>query len=247
MNTDISTVVVLDHPQDAVNIGAAVRAIKNMGFSRLRLVQPRDYTAADLLRVAHHAEDVIERIEIYATLDAALADAAYVVGTSAIAYSNRPLRRDIDVLGRELSERAQAGIVALLFGTEADGLGNDALDRCHCIATLPTNPAYPALNLSQSVLLFLYELSRNRDHASAAEPGEPAAPSGLAQRDLEQLFLLGEEALSAIGFFKYKPQAVMRTLRQVAYRAELQPQELSLLMAIARQTLYATGRSASNV
>jgi tRNA C32,U32 (ribose-2'-O)-methylase TrmJ len=69
-------------------------------------------------------------------------------------------------------------------------------------------------------------------------PGNSEAPAALTQRELEQLFRLGEEALSALGFFKYKPEAVMRTLRQVVYRADLQPDELSLLMAIARQAIY---------
>jgi tRNA C32,U32 (ribose-2'-O)-methylase TrmJ len=161
-----------------------------------------------------------------------------VVGTSAITHTDRTLRRDIDVLGHELLRRAQSATVALLFGTEADGLDNQALDRCHCIASLPTNPAYPALNLSQSVLLFLYELSRSKNGAILPAPGDEPAHTTVTQRDLEQLFRLGEEALVAMDFFKYKPEAVMRTLRQVAYRAELQPQELSLLMAIARQAVY---------
>ena len=62
---------------------------------------------------------------------------------------------------------------------------------------------------------------------------------------LEQLFTLGEEALAGIGFFKYNPQAVMRTLRQLAYRVELQPQEAALLMAIARQAVFAAEQSKS--
>ena len=66
MNTDRNSdiVVVLDRPQDAVNIGAVVRAVKNMGFSQLRLVNPRPFNPRDLARVAHHAEDVIAAIGI---------------------------------------------------------------------------------------------------------------------------------------------------------------------------------------
>lgn len=233
-------VVVLDRPQDAVNIGAVVRAIKNMGFTQLRLVQPRPYTAADLLRVAHHAEDVIEQIRVYETLDAALADTVYVVGTSAIAHSGRALRRDVETLSRELVVRGQSGPVALLFGTEDDGLNNDALDRCHCVVALPTNPDYPALNLAQSVLLFLYELARQRRNLSAEDTLMAAAPTEQTpQAMLEQLFLRSEEALAAVSFFKYDPPAVMRTLRRIAYRAELRPDEAALLLAIARQVTYA--------
>jgi TrmH family RNA methyltransferase len=244
VNTDRKSniIVVLDRPQDAVNIGAVVRAIKNMGFTQLRLVNPRPFTEADLGRIAHHAEDVIATIRVDASLDDALADAVYVVGTSAIAHSKLPLRRDVEQLSRELMHRAEGETVALLFGTEDDGLANVALDHCHTIAALPTNPAYPALNLAQSVLLFLYELSRQ---AATTVPGPiayslPPPPSspGVPHAQLEQLFALAEEALGAIGFFKYKPQAVMRTLRQVAYRSELQPQEAALLMAIARQAIY---------
>ena len=243
MNTDIHSrefVVVLDRPQDGVNIGAVVRAMKNMGFARLRLVQPRPFAAADLSRVAHHAEDVIGRIEVYDTLDAALADATYVVGTSAIAHGGHSLRHDMETLGQELALRAQAGLVALLFGTEDDGLNTAALDRCHTVVALPTNPAYPALNLAQSVLLFLYELNRQVDSQAAAPAAAAAVPAQpTPQALLEQLFLRSEEALRAIDFFKYDPAGVLRTLRQVAYRAELRREEAALLLAIARQAVYA--------
>jgi tRNA/rRNA methyltransferase len=251
MNTDSSSdiLVVLDRPQDAVNIGAVVRAVKNMGFTQLRLVNPRPFDAQELARVAHHADDVIAAIRVFATLDAALADAVYVVGTSAIAHTVRPVRRDIEPLSRELLQKARRGPVALLFGTEDDGLDNAALDRCHVVAALPTNPAYPALNLAQSVLLFLYELSRQAsagEQQSTTELTRPAVSTPIvAQVQLEQMFALGEQALAAIGFFKYNPQAVIRTLRQLAYRAELQPQEAALLMAIARQTLYVTEHPAA--
>ena len=248
MNTDIEAaniIVVLDRPQDAVNIGAVVRALKNMGFAWLRLVQPRPFAVTDLERVAHHAEDVIAQIAVFATLDEALADTVYVVGASAITHGGRTLRRDVETLSHELIERAGVGKVALLFGTEDDGLDRTALDRCHCIVTLPTNPDYPALNLAQSVLLFLYELAR-RQRAQRAAQGEQAAMVGndvarqpVPQAILEQLFKRSEEALTALHFFRYNPPAVMRTLRRIAYRAELQPEEVALLLAIARQAAYA--------
>jgi TrmH family RNA methyltransferase len=221
-----------------------------MGFSQLRLVNPRPFDQSELARVAHHAEDVIVAIGVYATLDEALADAVYVVGTSAIVHSGRILRRDIEPLSRELLHRTQGGLVALLFGTEDDGLDTGALDRCHSIAALPTSPTYPALNLAQSVLLFLYELSRQAgatgDPLPTVHPAQAeASPQRVPQGMLEQLFTLGEEALAGIGFFKYNPQAVMRTLRQLAYRVELQPQEAALLMAIARQAVFAAEQRSS--
>jgi TrmH family RNA methyltransferase len=250
MNTDIkeNIVVVLDRPQDAVNIGATVRALKNMGFARLRLINPRPFSPQAISRVAHHADDVIAAIHTYPSLDAALADTVYVVGTSAIAHEGRPLRNDVEILSRELLQRAQTGPVALLFGTEDDGLDSAALARCHCLATLPVNPLYPALNLAQSVLLFLYELLRQVRTEGAVATPSPAlrATTATPQAQLEHMFALGEQALSTIGFFKYNPDVAMRTLRGLAYRAELQPQEAALIMAIARQAIYTAARSSSN-
>ena len=181
-----------------------------------------------------------------ATLDEALADVVYVVGTSAITHAARPVRRDIESLSRELIQTTFRGRVALLFGAGDDERDTMARDRCHAIAALPTNPDYPALNLAQSVLLFLYELSRQATTASMSEPlGDKTLV--VAQAQLEQLFTLGEQGLAAIGFFKYSPQAVMRTLRQLAYRAVLQPQEAALLMAIARQMLHVAERQADSI
>jgi tRNA/rRNA methyltransferase len=237
--------IVLDRPQDPVNIGAVVRAMRNMGAADLRLVQPALFARDELLRIAHRCESLVDHIATFTTLDAALADTHYVVGTAAIAHSGRPPVGDIRGLALDLVQRTGQGRVALLFGTEADGLDRAALDRCHLIATLPTDPDYPALNLAQSVLLLLYEL-RMAALATPATPATPAAadqPAPTPQADLERLFMLSEEALSGIGFFRYNPAPVMRTLRQIVYRASLSPEETALLMAIARRIQQMSGRS----
>ncbi len=236
-------VVVLHRPENPLNIGAIVRAMKNMGFGRLRLVQPAPFTTDDLLRLAHHAEDVVERIEVFATLDDALADVHFTVGTAAIEHSDYRLTEDLRGLAAELWARAEAGVVALLFGAEADGLDRAALDRCHLVARIPANPEYAALNLAQAALLLLYELrmGANLPH-SAASPVQP----GATHEHLERLFQVSEEALRGIGFFKYNPAAVMHTLRQIVYRAELRNDEAALLLAIARQVMRTTSNRSSS-
>ena len=231
-------VVVLDRPQDPINVGAVVRAVKNMGIRRLRLVRPAPFEREELLRIAHHSEDLLDRMEIFDDLDAALADTVFVVGTAAVQHSGHAQTHDVRGLAATLLARPVDGLLALLFGTEDDGLDLFALDRCHVVATLPTDAAYSALNLAQSVLLFLYEvrlaaLSVTSSEQSSAQP-QPT------QAELERLFLLGEEALNAIGFFKHSPAAAMRTLRQMAYRAALSPNDVAMLLAIARQMIYVT-------
>ncbi|MBE2237192.1 MAG: rRNA methyltransferase [Caldilineaceae bacterium] len=236
-------IVVLHRPEDPVNLAAVVRAMKNMGFSHLRLVQPVSYAVSELQRVAHHCEDLIERIEHFATLDAALADRHVVVGTAAIHHPGAPVSTDLRGLAGELAARSQRERVALLFGAEADGLDRVALDRCHLIAMIPANPEYPALNLAQAVLLLLYELRMAVVGAASSVRPEPQRAT---QAQLERLFQSSEAALASIGFFRYNPAAVMRTLRQLAYRAALQPEETALLLAMARRIEHAAARQESD-
>lgn len=225
-------IVVLDHPENPTNIGAVVRAMKNMGFHRLRLVAPAPYTDDDLLRLAHRCDDLVAQIELFSNLGDALAPARLVVGTAAIAHAGLRITQDVRGLATSLVQQAAAGPIALLFGAEADGLDRMALDRCHLLAALPANPAYPALNLAQAVLLFLHEIRMATAPAPAVTP-----PPAATQAQLEQLFAASEAALQAIDFFRYNPAVVMRTLRQVAYRAALRPDEVALLLAIARRTV----------
>lgn len=223
--------VVLMHTRDVRNIGGAVRAMKNTGLSQLRLVAPTPFAAEDITGIAHRSEDVLASMRVVDTLDEALADATYVVGTSARARGDLPSRTDVRALAAELRTRAQQGRVALLFGPEDNGLDNAALDRCHALVRLPINPAYTSLNLAQAVLLLGYELWM-------AQPAQPAAADAAqpATADaLEQCFAETERALHAIQFFKSGSAPTMRALRQLLQRAEPQSREVALLTAIARE------------
>src|SRR5215212_1151587 len=123
-------IVVLCRPQKLVNIAGAIRAMKNMGLLRLRLVLPAEYDPADIEGIAHRSADVLAATTLHTSLDDALADAMYVAGATA-----RPGAPD-------LLARAVHGPVALLFGAEDNGLTAEELDRCHGLLRIPTNPDY---------------------------------------------------------------------------------------------------------
>lgn len=232
-------VVVLHRPRDVRNIGAVVRAMKNMGFARLRLVQPAPFEPADIGGIAHRSDDILAALSIHESLDEALADTIYVAGTSARPHPSRPLRPDIRAFAAELRGRAAGGTVALLFGPEDNGLDNSALDRCHALISLPADPAYPSLNLAQAALLLLYELRQ----AGAAPPSPPVRP-GATAAELEVAFAAIEAALAAVGFVKSgSPQATMRSLRALLLRATPDSREAALVAALAREVVHALRRA----
>jgi TrmH family RNA methyltransferase len=224
--------VVLYEPQDPINIGATIRAMKNMGVHQLRLVRPVAYDRYRLIGVAHDTHELIEAIEHYDDLEAALADCVRVAGFTA---RRRAAKRELQTPAQsaaELLEFAGHGNVAVLFGREDIGLPNEALDLAHTVVTIPT-----------TVLISLYELHVLASDATReiAPPRHAVNPPTSAQLDL--LFADAHRALTAIAFFKTRnDEHVMRTLRSLVFRAVPDGREVDLLRAMSIEVLRTIDR-----
>lgn len=226
-------VVVLDHPQDLVNIAGVVRAMKNFGLGRLRLVRPDEFDAYRIEGIAHRTKDVVEATTLHDSLEDALADATYVVGTTA---RGRTAGRNY-VRPREAAqavvERTGEGTAALVFGREDRGLSNEALDRCHAVAIIPTDPGHSSLNLAQACLVLAYETFLASDARPEELPEGRRATRPPTLEELEQTYQALEAGLGRIEFFKARrPAAVMRTFRTIIARAEPDLREARLLAAV---------------
>lgn len=230
-------VVVLNETQDLVNIAGAVRAMMNMGLRRLRLVRPAEFDAYRIAGIAHGSEPVIERVEFFESLRQAVDDAVHVVGTTArrrtAAYVWQQPREAAPELLRIAAEERRP--VAIVFGREDKGLANEDLDLCDRALTVPTDPEHWSLNLAQAVLIVCYELWMAGPGGEAPLPAHrKAAPRRADAAEMRRVFEATEEALHAIEFFKKRnPEAIMRSLRAIARRADLDSREAGLLRAIA--------------
>lgn len=230
-------VVVLHRPRKLVNIAGVVRAMKNMGLHRLRLVQPAEFSPTAIEPIAHRSGDLLAATTLHEALDDALADAIFVAGTSARPREAGPAPAAPRALAPNLLARAATGPVALLFGPEDNGLTNAELDRCHALVSIPADPAYTSLNLAQAALLIAYEL---RQAAELPPPPHPASAPPASAAQLHELFDALAQALAAIEFFKAPQQAsaTLRALRGLVHRAEPDAREAALMRAIALETLH---------
>lgn len=225
--------IVLDHPKDVVNIAGVIRVMKNFGLSDLRLVNPDEYTPRRLEGIAHRSGDLVEAATIHESLDAAIADATYVVGTTARARTAGRTYTRSDEVGPMIAERVRHGTVAVLFGREDRGLTNQALDRCHSVVIIPTDPEYSSLNLAQAALVIVYETFLAIDGGLEEMPTGKRATRPPTQEELEETFNAIADGLDRIDFYKArKPEAVMRTLRTIITRAEPDLREARLLAAV---------------
>jgi TrmH family RNA methyltransferase len=187
---------------------------------------------------------VLARVVIFETLEAALADCVHVVGFTARGRSaKRNVQRPRDAAA-EIVTLWDAGPVALLFGREDKGLTNEALDRCHRVVTIPSDPTYSSLNLAHAVVLMLYELALLRgDPLAFKAPRRRAEPAPVEQ--IERLFADLERALTAIEFFKTRDaEHVLRTVREIIHRAPLDEREVKLLRAMAIEVVKYSERLA---
>lgn len=227
-------VVVMTEPQDVVNIAGVVRAMKNMGFGTLRLVNPKDFDPWRIEGIAHRTKDIVEATGIFGTLDEALADTVFVLGTTARARTAgrnyvRPREAAPGVI-----QRAGEGRVAVVFGREDRGLTNEQLDLCHQVAIVPTDPEHSSLNLAQAALLTMYEIFLAAGGEEQALPRGRRATRTATREELEEMYAALQAGLGRINFFKgtRRPEAVVRTLRTILGRAELDQRESRLLAAV---------------
>ncbi len=216
------------------NIGGVARAMKNMFLSDLVLVAPEaEFPSGQAQARASGAIDVLAQTQVVDTLDEAIADCQLVAGASArLRAIPWPLldARDCAV---KLAAQSEQGKVALVFGREHSGLTNEELERCHHLVHIPANPDYASLNIAAAVQVLTYELHMaHRDNAHIQLKVENDYPMATSV-EMEGLYTHFEQALETIGFFNPdNPRQLMRRLRRLFNRAQLDKMELNILRGI---------------
>lgn len=216
--------------------------MKTMGLSNLCLVAPKQPIDEQAQALAAGAQDLLENAEIFDTLDQALHDCQLVIGTSARLRHLQSSLIEPRACGELALARADQGKVAIVFGRERVGLTNDELLKCHYHLNVPTNPDYGSLNLAMAVQLVCYELRMAwlaRQNVSQAVNFDPnftekaplaahtAPKSYPTSAELEHFFNHTERLYTELGFIRN--DAVIRKLRRLYQRANLESPELNLL------------------
>ena len=255
-----STRFVLVEPSHPGNVGAAARALKTMGFSRLVLVSPRvPHVQSDpeAIAMASGADDVLASAHVVPTLADALSGVHWSVALTARLREYGPPQWTPRAAAGVAREQAVHGEIALVFGNERTGLSNEDVERCSALVHIPANPAYSSLNLAQAVQVLAYELRTlylSTDGALTAAPavaapaqpavaqGEPAearAPSD----EIESMFAHLESALVALEFLDpANPKKLMSRLRRLFARSGLEREEVNIVRGIAKHILLKTKR-----
>ena len=211
-----------------------------MGFDRLVLSQPACEIGDEARARASGAADVLDRASTTRSLSEAVADCGLVIGASARRRSNNWPELDPRECAARVAESRHAGPVALVFGPERAGLRNTDLDLCNALVYIPSNPEYNSLNLAMAVQLIAYELRLALiDEVPAPASAHPPATAGDMQHFYEHL----ERVLLASGFLDAgNPRHLMRRLRRLFNRAELDANELNILRGMLSALVPGSGK-----
>lgn len=212
------------------NIGAAARAMKTMCLDQLVLVNPVAFPHAEASARAAGAADVLEQARVVPSLDAALAGCVLVAGTSARRRGLAPPGLSPRDCIRELIAVSPDDDVAIVFGRERTGLTNLELDRCHCLAQIPSNPSYGSLNLAAAVQVMAYECLLARE---GVHPVARRARGHATTGEMEGLFAHLESAARDSGFLDPdSPRQLMRRFRHLFSRARLDAGDVNMLRGL---------------
>lgn len=215
------------------NIGGAARAMKNMDLCHLTLVAPERFPSAEATARASGADDLLETARVCANLDEALADCTMVMATSARLRTIPWPGLEPREAAAQLWRRAQEGRVAVVFGREHSGLSNRELERCGHLIHIPTSEDFSSLNLGAAVQVIAYELKLASRHGPAAMPQRDSPLA--SDLDVQGLYGHLQEALTEIGFLNPSaPKQLMRRLKRLFNRVDLEQTEVNLLRGILK-------------
>lgn len=224
--------IVLERPLNAGNVGSVARVMKNTGLSNLILVNPKPYLNEEGFKMAMGSIELLKKAKVVSTLKEALEGFQMVIGTTRRRGRIRKSLLNPREVGEKVLPALQKNKVAIVFGCEKDGLSNDSLFLCHWISSIPASPKQPSFNLAQAVMVYAYEIFMNHWEN---KHGKQVAPI-VDQQARESMFELMDNTLTRIGFYEHgSPKNLMRSLRQLFGKADLNKRDVRILKGIFSQ------------
>lgn len=251
-----NVVIILDHPDEPRNIGAACRAMANNDIKTLRIVGKKDdYEAAALEHIkvlAIHAGYIFDNVEFFDSIKDATKDCSISAGTTRRFGKKRGkllLPEEFAKMASEITDTIQnesliessesekfakenisGGKVAVIFGNERTGLTDDQLEQCTLGVTIPSSEEFGSLNLSHAVQILCYHLYRQK--LSEKNPNYRGYTPLTLQRIDKSVEIITDN-LKEVGFFKMPGREDMENFwRSILSRASLSEGEAQYLEKI---------------
>ncbi|MBF0257861.1 MAG: RNA methyltransferase [Desulfamplus sp.] len=231
MRTHNNLTVILVEPQGPLNIGSVCRAMMNFGFKDLRLVNPcKEYKSEQARKMALSAQHMLVDARLFDSLGEALADCHVAFGTTRRFGKYRKNFLTPEPAGKSIADLDVAIQCALVLGREDNGLNADELALCQHFVTIPTDDAFPSMNLSHALAILLYETSKAMKNR-ITKPVSTRTPATI--ESIEQMYSHMKKALCDIEFLDpQNPDHLLRTFRQILGRSNLVDRDVRIIRGL---------------
>lgn len=229
-------IVVMMETSHPGNIGAAARAMKNMGMTQLRLVNCVNHKDTQAYNRSSGAEDILYQATCHSTLADAVHDCHHVIATSGRQRTNHhPPSYCATTLPNHIDTIANESLIALVFGNEQSGLDNDAIQQAHCQISVPTNSEFKSLNVASCIQLicFLCTAPRPQQKPDNLPKSNNDVPPTIRQIDA----LIKTVSSHAFEKDHGKAQHDIHKLRQLLFRLNPTEDESSFLHGMIRRLI----------
>ncbi|AFH43101.1 RNA methyltransferase [Fervidicoccus fontis] len=213
--------------EGGANLGMIMRLAENFEVDDVVLVYPRELDMDEARRFSAKAVGRLDNLVVYKNLDEALSPCDVRVCTTA------KFSLDGDILRSTIPSYDLPSFLerykkpCIVFGRESSGLTRDELSKCDFVSTIPSSSEYSALNLANSVSIYLYEIyksKRKRDLVNLAE-----------REELEQaVSIFGDIASMALGD-ETKIMRARTAMRHVLFRSSPSKPEVRILTHVLRR------------
>jgi tRNA/rRNA methyltransferase len=222
---------ILVKPQLGENIGACARAMKNFGFTKLHIVEPKiNFPNHKAKATSVGAFDIINKAKVFNKIENAINSFNIIISLSA-------RRRDINKKHISIQEfynivKKNNLKVGLMFGPEASGLSNKDLSFSNYILQIPTSPNFKSLNLSHSLTLICYEIFKTLNKNKIKKKNLNLKISSKAKISSIVTHLIN--LLDKKNFFtpNEKKRSMLLNINNLIYRLEPNDKELRVLASI---------------
>jgi len=221
---------ILNKPQLSENIGACARAMKNFGFTKLILVNPKPSFPNDkIIATSVGAKEIIKKAKNYSNIKPALNNIDYLISTTS-RFRNKNIKH---IQLKDLKKLDLKKKIAFLFGSEASGLSNSDISYSNYVLKIPCNPKFKSLNLSHSLIIvaqYIFELLEQKKSIYKKSSKIKIA----SKKNIKSMVDLCVNHLEEINFFKpiEKKPKMMQNLLSLFYRVELSEKETRILSSV---------------
>lgn len=239
-------VTILVCPENPDNIGAAARALKNMGFSKLRLIKPPGNWRVKGKKMAMSGADVLKNAGTFPSLKKASADLQVLFGATRRASEKRGRFLGFDKAISRIRKDSANFKTGLVFGCESKGLANKDIRLCDHLVTIPASRVYPSLNLAQAIMVMLFSISLNENHETSTEEPDTGF---LNKREIDITMKRFETALEALGYRKGGAELlprILQTTRDLIKRNGLLEKEAQMIKGLSRRIVERDCRPLTN-